>query len=152
MSLAWQWYSPRQCCPPEQPPPPGSPDQSWPMKSEYSGHMISIDQSDISIQVTWSVLTNQRSVLTNHSPVLSITSAGTLSGPRLASPGLSSRPQRTESDHSLGNVNIGKNGKWYLDTYINTESGLKQLWHKMPEPSVLVALDTRGLVREILEE
>ena len=37
-------------------------DLSRPIKSQYPGHMICIDQSEASIQVTWSVSTNQRPV------------------------------------------------------------------------------------------
>ena len=31
-----------------------------PIRDQYSGRVTSIDQSEVSIQVTWSVLTNQR--------------------------------------------------------------------------------------------
>ena len=40
----------------------GSLHKYCPITGQYSGHLISIDQSEISIQVTWPVLTNQRSV------------------------------------------------------------------------------------------
>ena len=37
-------------------------DKYWPIRGHYSGRMTSIDQSEAIIQVTWLVLTNQRSV------------------------------------------------------------------------------------------
>ena len=37
------------------------PRRRWqPIRGQYSGHVICIDQSEASIQVTWSALTNQR--------------------------------------------------------------------------------------------
>ena len=56
--------------------------QSGPIKGQYPGHVISLDQSEASVQVTWSVWTNQRSVSrsrdqsapmwTNQRPVLPV--------------------------------------------------------------------------------
>ena len=38
--------------------------QYQPIRDQYWGHVMSIDQSEISIEVTWSVLTNHRPVFT----------------------------------------------------------------------------------------
>ncbi len=43
-------------------------DLHWPIRYEKSGQVISIDQCEVSIQVTWQVLTNHRSVFTWPTP------------------------------------------------------------------------------------
>ena len=61
-------------------------DKYWPITGQYSGHLTSIDQSQVSIQVTWPVLTNQSSVLLT--PMLAqilVTSSG-LTTPPITSP------------------------------------------------------------------
>ena len=37
-------------------------DLYWPIRSQHSGHVIRLDQSEANIKVTWPVLTNQRPV------------------------------------------------------------------------------------------